>query len=222
MTIRAILFDLDGTLVDTERESAEAMARALLRGQGVTVTQIDRDAIIGRSWVGIYRDLCQRYPQIRWSLDELIAATAAEREKLFAETGITIMPGALAAVDRFAHLGRAIVTGSSRVEARQSLVALGRADAFDIVLAAEDVPTSKPDPGGYLAAARALGAEPHECIVVEDSHAGVLAGRAAGAHVVAVRAGNFHGQDQSQAHCIIDTLDELTETLLATLAERRP
>jgi beta-phosphoglucomutase-like phosphatase (HAD superfamily) len=50
--------------------------------------------------------------------------------------------------------------------------------------------------------------------VVEDSAAGIAAGRAAGACVVAVRAGNFHGQDQRDAHRVIDTLDELTEDLL--------
>jgi beta-phosphoglucomutase-like phosphatase (HAD superfamily) len=79
------------------------------------------------------------------------------------------------------------------------------------------VPTSKPAPDGYLAAARSLGVPPAACVVVEDSSAGIAAGRAAGAHVVAVRAGNFHGQDQSLAHRIIDTLDELTPGFLDQL-----
>lgn len=220
MTIRAILFDLDGTLVDTERESAEAMARALAQGQGIAVTQADRDFIIGRSWVEIYRNLRARYPALRWSEAELIAATAAARESVFAEGGITVLPGALAAIDRFAHLPRALVTGSSRVEARQALVALGHADTFDVVLASEDVPRSKPAPDGYLAAAQALDVPPARCLVIEDSAAGIAAGRAAGARVVAVRAGNFHGQDQSAAHRIVDTLDHITGALIdAILAE---
>jgi HAD superfamily hydrolase (TIGR01509 family) len=217
VTIRAILFDLDGTLVDSERETAEALARAMLAGQGIAITQEDRDYGIGRSWVAIYARLRERYPSLGWSQSELIAATAAMREHVFEELGITVLPGAHAAVDRFAHLPRALVTGSSRVEARQCLLALGRADAFDVVLASEDVPTSKPAPDGYLAAARALGVPPGACVVIEDSTAGVAAGRAAGAHVVAVRAGNFHGQDQSLAHRLIDTLDDLTPGLLDEL-----
>lgn len=220
VTIRAILFDLDGTLVNTERETAEALARALLAGQGITVTQDDRDYGIGRSWVAIYTRLRERYPALRWSQAELIAATAATRAQVFDELGIAVLPGAIAAIDRFAGLGRGLVTGSSRVEAHQCLRALDRAGAFDVILASEDVPTSKPAPDGYLAAARALSLPPGACVVIEDSTAGIAAGRAAGAHVVAVRAGNFDDQDQSLAHRIIDTLDELTPELLDQLARR--
>lgn len=217
VTLHAILFDLDGTLVDSERETAEALARALSRGQGLAITQDDRDFIIGRSWVAIHDELRARHPGLRWSRDALIAATTEARAEVFAERGITVLPGALDAIDRFAHLGRALVTGSSRGEARQALDALGRAEAFDVILASEDVPSSKPAPDGYLAAARMLGVAPGACVVVEDSEAGIAAGRAAGARVVAVRAGNFHDQDQSRAHCILDTLEALTPALLEDL-----
>src|SRR2546423_3707809 len=96
--VQAVLFDLDGTLVDSERETAEAMARALARGQGVQVDQADRDFIIGRSWIAIYDHLAARYPAITWSRAEVIAATAAAREEVFAEVGITVLPGAREAV----------------------------------------------------------------------------------------------------------------------------
>ncbi len=211
--MKALLFDLDGTLVDSERESAEAMARALAAGQGVTVDQSDRDFVIGRSWVAIYQRIAERYA-IGWSRDELIAATAAAREGVFAELGITILPGAREAVHRFGGRGRALVTGSSRVEARQALVALGLDGVFAPVIAAEDVPRSKPAPDGYLAALATLGVAPEDAVVIEDSAAGIAAGRAAGCTVIAVRAGNFAGQDQSAAHHVLDTLDELTDELL--------
>jgi HAD superfamily hydrolase (TIGR01509 family) len=216
--VKALLFDLDGTLVDTERESAEAMARALA-GQGVTIEQSDRDFVIGRSWVAIYERIRERYG-IAWSRDELIAATAAAREGVFTELGITVLPGAREAVRRFGDRARALVTGSSRVEARQALVALGLVDAFTPVIAAEDVPRSKPSPDGYLAALAALGVAPEDAVVIEDSAAGIAAGRAAGCTVIAVRAGNFAGQDQSGAHEIIETLDALTDELLVRYGRR--
>jgi HAD superfamily hydrolase (TIGR01509 family) len=215
--IRAVLFDLDGTFVDSERETAEAMARALARGQGVTIEQGDRDFIIGRSWVAIYERLAVRYP-LTWSRDQLIEATAHARDEVFAEMGVTVLPGAREVVPRFAHVPVALVTGSSRVEAGQMLRALGLEASFRCVVAAEDVPLSKPAPDGYLLAARTLDVDPAHCLVVEDSAAGIAAGRAAGCVVVGVRAGNFHGQDQSAAHRVIDTLDELTPSLVDQVA----
>jgi HAD superfamily hydrolase (TIGR01509 family) len=141
---------------------------------------------------------------------------------VFAEAGCTILPGARECVARLEHLPRALVTGSSRVEARQALAALGLVDAFPVVVAAEDVARSKPAPDGYLAAARALGVDPETCLVVEDSRAGISAGLAAGCRVVAVRAGNFDGQDQTGAHRILDTLDDLTVAVLQELAYGDP
>jgi HAD superfamily hydrolase (TIGR01509 family) len=215
--IRAVLFDLDGTLVDTERESAEAMARAIARGRGIAIDQTDRDFIIGRSWVEIHRHLETRYRGLALTRDELIAATAAARVEVFAELGVTILPGAREAVGRLGHLPLAIVTGSSRVEASQALDALGLRPAFRAVVASEDVPRSKPAPDGYLAAAAHLGVAPADCLVIEDSAHGIAAGRAAGARVLAVAVGNFAGHDQSAADRVLATLDELTLDLLSSL-----
>ncbi len=220
MPVRAILFDLDGTIVDSERESAEGIARAMRDGLGLEMTQAERDFVIGHSWVDIYENLTAHHAALTWSRDQLIAASAAARGRVFEERGIRILPGAVEAVHRFAHLERAIVTGSSRVEAAQSLTHTALTDVFDVVFASEDYPRSKPAPDGYLAAAQALGVPPGECVVVEDSFAGVAAGRAAGALVVAVRAGNFDGQDQSAAHIILDTLEQLTSDLLESLVEQ--
>src|SRR5262245_36482622 len=167
--MRGILFDLDGTLVDSERETGEAMARALVRGLAIAIEQRDRDFIVGRSWVAIYDSLRARYPQLRWSRDELIAQTALLRDEVFAELGVTVLPGARDALGWTRALPRAIVTGSSRVEARQVLAYLGPEAAFDVIVASEDVARSKPAPDGYQQAMARLGLVPGVCLVVEDS-----------------------------------------------------
>ncbi len=220
MRVSALLFDLDGTLVDSERESAEAMARALRSGQGIEIEELDREFIVGRSWVQIYEQLRGRYPELRWTRDELIAATAGKREEVFAESGLTILPGAREAVRRFSDRKLAIVTGSSRVEMGQALDALGLASHFDLTIASEDVATSKPAPDGYLQAAAGLGVPASECLVIEDSHAGIAAGVAANMGVVAVTVGNYADHDQSAAHAQITTLEELNEALFARVMVR--
>lgn len=216
--IRGFLFDLDGTLVDSERETAEAMARALLRGQGIAIEQYDRDFIIGRSWIAIYDSLRSRYPQLAWSREETIAQTALLRDEVFAELGITVLPGARDVLGWTRSHPRALVTGSSRTEAAQVLPLIGPEAHFETVVAAEDVARSKPHPDGYQKAIASIGLAAHECLVIEDSTAGIAAGRSAGCLVVAVRAGNFGGWPQDHAHLVIDTLAELTPSLVEQLA----
>ena len=216
---RAVLFDLDGTLVDSERTYSEALARALRAAHDVEISQADRDYCVGRSWVAIHERLVGLYPAIAWTRDQMIAATAEASKIIFATEGVCELPGARAAVARFADRPRGIVTGSSRAEALHMLGLLGLADAFAVRLCAEDVPRSKPAPDGYRMACERLELPPHEVLVVEDSAAGVAAGRAAGCAVIAVRAGNFAGHDQAAAHRVIDTLDELTPELARAVAE---
>ncbi len=216
--IRGFLFDLDGTLIDSERETAEAMARALLRGQGIAIEQYDRDFIIGRSWIAIYDSLKSRYPQLTWNRAETVAQTAILRDEVFAEMGITVLPGARTVLGWTKQHPRALVTGSSRVEVTQVLPLIGPEAMFETIVAAEDVTRSKPAPDGYQKALAALGLPPHHCLVVEDSQAGIAAGRTAGCLVVACRAGNFGGWDQSGAHHVLDTLEQLTPSLVDQLA----
>jgi HAD superfamily hydrolase (TIGR01509 family) len=215
--IRGFLFDLDGTLVDSERETAEAMARALSRHLAIEIEQYDRDFIIGRSWIAIYDSLRSRYPALTWTRAETIERVAAMRDGVIAELGISVLPGARELLARTRTYKRALVTGSARVEVAQVLPRIGEHAVFDVVVAAEDVTRSKPAPDGYLAAIAALGLAARECVVVEDSEAGITAGLAAGCVVLAVRAGNFGGWKQDHAHRVIDTLDELTPSLVAML-----
>ena len=216
---RAVLFDLDGTLVDTERENVESVVLAARRWK------IDLDAdlrsfIVGHSWNEIYeriRDECG----LTVGMDVLIAAAVEEKRALFASTGYQALPGALALVRRLhPRAGLAVVSGSSHVEVCETIAGIGLGDCFDHLLGAEDYGRGKPHPEPYQTAMQLLGVEPRACIIIEDSEPGILSGKAAGARVIAVRRANFMGYDQSAADTIIDTLEQVTDGLLDSMWPR--
>jgi beta-phosphoglucomutase-like phosphatase (HAD superfamily) len=217
--LSAVIFDLDGTLADTERQNAESVARALARA-GRTVTEKERAFVVGHGWREIYQHLCERAP-LPFTLPELMARAAVERERLVEADGLDVLPGAVEAVRRVAaRVPITVVSGSSRGEIAFCLRALAVDGLIPWYVGAEDVPRGKPFPDGYLYAAQRLGVAPARCIAIEDSTAGILAAKAAGMRCVAVRAGNFAQQDQSGADRAVDTLNEVNDRLLDEVAGR--
>ena len=99
---------------------------------------------------------------------------------------------------------------------RRRSTALGVTDAFAFLLGAEDYGRGKPDPEPYRLAMERLGVAAGRCLVHRGRHARHPSARAAGARVIAVRAGNFSGYDLSAAHVVVDTLDEVTDDALST------
>lgn len=206
--MKAVLFDLDGTLADTERQCAESIARALA-AVGRVVTDEEREFVIGRGWGDIDARL-RAAGNVPLSRDELIRRAAQEREQIVAEQGLKVLPGAVELLRAAAgQLPTTVVSGSSRGEIAACLEHLGVASLIPRYVGAEDVTHGKPSPEGYLLGAKLLGVSPSQCLCIEDSHAGIAAGLAAGMVVLAVRAGNFAGQDQSAAHLVVDSLAEV-------------
>jgi HAD superfamily hydrolase (TIGR01509 family) len=190
-SLQAVLFDMDGTLVETEEYWGEALF-ALARRLGGELSPAARRATIGTSMrtsmqtvyrdLGIVRSEAQLEADARWVED----ATG----ELLAEE-ITWRPGAadLLLSVRDAGLATALVTTTSRHLADIVLTAIRAdlgTDPFDVTLCGDEVPARKPDPAPYLMAMDALGVEPGECVVIEDSAVGISAGLAAGAAVLGV------------------------------------
>jgi mannitol-1-/sugar-/sorbitol-6-phosphatase len=177
--VQAVLLDMDGTLVDSDASIERAWA----------------------NWCGEY-DVAFPDPVVRGSsaadgirriFPELGAGPLAARIARFVElqcadvADVVPMPGALALLARLGALGVpwAIVTSAERPLAALRLAAAGIAARTLVTI--DDVTACKPDPEGYLLAARTLGADIGRCLVVEDSVPGVAAGRAAGARVASLR-----------------------------------
>ncbi len=214
----AILFDLDGTLVDSERENVESVVLACRR-MGAELSPEERRFVIGHSWNEIHAQIVAHHA-LGVSMDALIARAIEEKRALLAQTGYRALPAAVETVRRLARLcPLAIASGASRVEVRDAIEGIGVAPFFQVALGAEDYGQGKPAPDAYLLAMDRLGvrAAAHRCIVIEDATPGILAGRAAGARVIGVSVGNFVGYDLSAADVVVDTLADVTDDLCARL-----
>ena len=212
--IRAVIFDLDGTLADTEPLQHEAYNR-VLRSFGVEVDMEE----YRRHWIAIEGGpeyACRTY-RLPITPAELKARKAVAYRSLI-DAGVQPMPGARAAVERLRATHRvAIATNTVREEVAIVLGQLGLAGRMHAAIAREDYTTAKPAPDAYLAAAAALGLAPRECVVVEDTQRGVRSGLAAGMAVVAVPSALTADNDFTGCARRLASLDELTAALLGTL-----
>jgi HAD superfamily hydrolase (TIGR01509 family) len=214
--LRAVLFDLDGTLADTERQNAEAVARVCERS-GRPLSDEERHFVIGHGWQEIYHHLVGN-GGMTLGYEELMHAAGVERIRIVETEGLFVLPAAVETVRRMT--GRylsTVVSGSSRAEVEAVLRALGVLSLFPWFLGAEDAARGKPFPDGYLLAASKLAVDPAECLVLEDSTAGITAARTAGMRVIGVRAGNFAKQPQDEADRVVDSLENVTDDLVASL-----
>ncbi len=185
--IRAVVFDLDGTLIDSRLDIAAA-ANHMLRRQGrdtQSVEQICRHVGNGARYlvahvVGLAEDDPAVEPWLRTFLD-YYTAHATEHTVLMADTRRVL--------DELSALSLALCTNKPRATTDATLRGLALADCFQVVIAGDDLPTRKPDPGPLLHIAAALGIPAGEMVMVGDGPQDIQSGRAAGARTVGVEGG---------------------------------
>ncbi|MDW4904312.1 HAD-IA family hydrolase [Streptomyces sp. ADMS] len=211
LQLQAVLFDMDGTLVDTERLWWEAVEQ--VAGRPLTVA--DQPEVLGRP--------------VEHTAGWLAAATGTEAAQLAAElhrefaarvrTGIVPRPGALDLLDALARAGvpTALVTASPRAVADTVLEALG-ATRFAVSVTADDTEHTKPAPDPYLAACRALGVDPAACVAVEDTETGVTSAESAGCAVLAVP--SLAPIEAAPGRTVLTTLAGVTVAQLGAMATR--
>ncbi|MDE6575153.1 MAG: HAD family phosphatase [Muribaculaceae bacterium] len=205
----AALFDLDGVLIDTE----PAYTRIWSEIESHFPTGIENFAIKikGSTLHGI---LSAYFPEKE--TQEKICNMLKESEKRMEYPLFDGVMDFLAELKKN-NIPAAIVTSSNEAKMKQLFNARPEfAAMFKVVVTDADVTKSKPHPECYLKAAEKLGAAPEECIVFEDSFAGLSAGRDAGARVVALATTNPRHSLADKAHVVIDSFKKLSlDTLLA-------
>lgn len=171
----AVLFDLDGTLID----STPAVLRSWV--SWAQEHDIDPSRLAGNHGVPAAQIIASMLPPARLpaALERIVEIEAADVD------GILVLPGAVEALRALGAGRSAIVTSCTRLLALARLAATGLV-APDVIVSADDVTTGKPDPAPYRLGAQRLGVDPARCLVVEDAPSGLLAGRLAGAATLAV------------------------------------
>ena len=178
-TVKAVVFDMDGLLVDSEVVYTEALtAQALAMGHVLPFDVVKQ--MIGHTWAGSAHVLTAHFGP---GFDtDLMRTGSVERFYELAQAEIALKAGVVELLDHLdlAGLPRAVCTSSRRVDVEHHLSAHGLMERFHAILAQGDYPRPKPNPDPYLKAAEALGVDPQDCLALEDSHNGVRAASAAG------------------------------------------
>ena len=212
----AVIFDLDGVLIDSEALQHKAYS-AVLERYGVAVDK----QTYARHWVAEGRG--PEFAVERFHLALSPADLRRAKSEVYFDIlrrDVTLMPGVRPALIRLQprfHL--AVATNSARRDVDFVLQRFELTSFFSAVVTREDYATAKPAPDAFLAAAQRLQVAPSSCVVVEDAERGVLAAHRAGAKVVAVPNDFTHDNDFSLAARVLPNLDELTAELVDQLVD---
>ncbi|MES2474925.1 MAG: HAD family phosphatase [Verrucomicrobiota bacterium] len=181
----AVVFDCDGTLVDSMPAHFEAWCDALtLHGAGGIFKEDVFFAMGGRPTLDIVVELNDEY---NLKLNPEAVALAKREAFLKRMSSVTLIEEVAAFAESLrGKVPMAIATGGSRMVIEKTLQVVGISDWFDEVVTADDVAEGKPSPEIFLKAAKLLGVDPTRCLAVEDAPAGILAAQRAGMQVIAI------------------------------------
>jgi HAD superfamily hydrolase (TIGR01509 family) len=208
--IEAVVFDLDGVLIQSE-EIWDAVREQYVRDRG---GRYDED--VQRAMMGMSAPEWSRFLAGEAGVPgepEEINADVVERMLEAYRRELPLLPGAVEVVRRMAAaFPLALASSSNRAIFEEVLRLAAIADCFAVTVSSEEVARGKPAPDVYLEAARRLGVAPERCAAVEDSHSGIRSAHAAGMRVVAIPNASYPpGADAlTLADVVLDSLDQLT------------
>jgi sugar-phosphatase len=192
----AILFDLDGVLVDSTR-SVERQWRAWAREQGIDDEKVMAVAHGVRA-IEVIRTVAPH-------LDAEAEVRKLESREADDHDGVAVMPGAIALVRGIPEGQWCVVTSGTRHLATERLRLAGIIPLPKILITADDVVNGKPDPEPYLKGAEGLGVDPKECLVIEDAPAGIQSAHGGGMKVIAL-ASTYPASALGEADAVVEKL----------------
>lgn len=203
----AVIFDMDGVLIDSEPVHQAATDEVAQRwGLPPVTAEVFVQYFYGRTDYSGFLDYLSAVGRTDLCVQELIDANAAAYARRF-PNDVRPFPDAMLALQEASARGYrlAIVSGGRNSEIAAVVERFGLASLLDVTVGGDDVPAGKPDPAPYLTGAERLGLAPQQCLVIEDSPAGIASAIAAGMRCLAIdRTG--HPELLAQAHRVTTTL----------------
>ena len=216
--IRAIVFDFDGVLADSEPLHLRVYQQ-LLEPQGIHLDQATySERYLGYDDEGVFQQIAVDYKLLLGDEEiEMLIAEKARRFEALVSGGNVLYPGAAACVRR---LGAAwplgIASGALRAEIELMLRGAGLLEAFRFIVSSGETEHTKPAPDPYLRAAELHTIPAGACVAIEDSHWGLQSARAAGMRTIAITH-TYPRASLTEADTVVDSLDEITVELVNNL-----
>lgn len=212
--LQAVLFDMDGTLVETESLWHESEIRTMAQF-GYEWTEADRALSVGGPI-----DRVIEYMSGLCGADsvDILRVICTEIEHLMATRPLVMQPGARELHTALIDAGFPVALASNSWRTLMELVLTSTALSFDASIAGDEVKATKPDPFPYLRLAQILQVDPAACVVIEDSPTGVTAGQRAGAAIVAVPDVS-RSLEPASGRLVVDSLEAVTVATLCELVE---
>ncbi len=209
--LKAVIFDMDGVIIDSEPQHARAALRVLNR-HGANADYDYCSSFIGSSTKVFTQDIMKRFP-LSISLEDLLKEMNLEKKKILKEEGYAIIEGITDLIKKLYHAGirLAIASSSSPTEIENTVKALHIKKYFTKLISCAHVEHPKPAPDSFLLALKELGVSPQETVVVEDSCFGSQAAKAAGIPCVGYLNPHSGNQDLSAANVLLESFVGIDE-----------
>jgi len=209
MRFKAVIFDMDGVLIDSE-SGYNVSEKALFCSLGLPFGKRELDAITGSSGKEIGKQIKAWKPELPHTSDQLAKMYTDALLESLRENVKSLIPGAAEWIQKLSAQGVYLSVGSSSTDDMVYHVVrtFGLDPLMDAVVTCDCVQRAKPWPDIFLECARRMGVAPRDCLVIEDSTNGVRAARAAGMACAAFTGTNRHGLDLNEAELCFDAYDD--------------
>lgn len=216
MVIKAVFFDVDGTIIDSEPIHTKAIQDVIKENFGIDLSEEEILKYIGLNYKNKMKDMLNKrgiYPNI----EEL--SGMAIRRSIELSPLVKKVIGAEETIQKMKEDFKiAVVTASSKEQTESLLKSAGLEKYFDIKVTSSDVKRNKPYPDSYLLAAKKIGVKPEECMVIEDSTTGIQAAKNAEMFCIGIRNKYNIGSDFSEADIVIEDIRKINLEMIKGLS----